>query len=201
MITHDKTNIYIDGKATKIVSGSIHYFRVVPEYWEDRLLKLKECGCNCVDIYIAWNLHEKKEGEFDFSGWLDFGKFLEIANKLGLYAVVRPGPYICSEWDFGGLPWWLLKYRDIELRCSNERYLKLCTPYLEKVCEILKPHLIANGGNVIYIQIENEYGSYSNDKEYLEWLKNFYIEHGMNCGFITSDGETEMLLSPSSILV
>lgn len=199
LVSYDKTNFYIDGKATKIVSGAIHYFRVVPEYWEDRLLKLKECGCNCVETYLCWNLHEKTEGNFDFSGWLDFGKFLDAAKKIGLYAIVRPGPYICSEWDFGGLPWWLLKYSDIELRCSDKRYLQLCTPYLEKVCEILKPHLITNGGNVIFVQIENEYGSYSNDKSYLKWLKSFYEDRGINCGLITSDGGSDMLLENGSI--
>lgn len=94
------------------MSGAIHYFRIVPQYWRDRLLKLKEQGCNCVETYLCWNLHEKREGEFDFSGWLDFGEFLKITQELGLYAIVRPGPYICSEWDFGGLPWWLLKYHN-----------------------------------------------------------------------------------------
>lgn len=191
-ITNDA--IYINGKREKIMSGAVHYFRVVPEYWYDRLLKLKELGCNCVETYVCWNLHEKREGEFDFGGWLDFGKFLEIANALGLYAIVRPGPYICSEWDFGGLPWWLLKYPEIELRCSQPLYLQKITPYLEKVCEILCTRQIGCGGNVIFVQIENEYGSFGNDKAYLEWLKNFYISHGIECGLLTSDGETEFLL-------
>ena len=199
MVRYDQNSIYIDGKPTKIASGAMHYFRIVPEYWEDRLLKLKESGCNCVETYLCWNLHEKKQGQLDFSGWLDFGKFLEIAKGLGLYAIVRPGPYICSEWDMGGMPWWLLKYPDVELRCSNERFLQLCTPYLDKVCDLLKPHLITNGGNVIFVQIENEYGSYSNDKAYLQWLKRFYEERGIDCGLITSDGETDMLLKNGSL--
>ena len=194
MVSYDNNNIYINNKKTKIVSGAMHYFRMVPQYWEDRLLKLKESGCNCVETYVCWNLHEKKEGTFDFSGGLDLGRFLDAANNLGLYAIVRPGPYMCSEWDFGGLPWWLLKYPDIDLRCNDERFLNLCTPYLEKVCEILKPRLITNGGNVIFVQIENEYGSYSDDKEYLEYLKNLYEKNGIDCGFITSDGEEECML-------
>lgn len=199
MVSYDQNSIYVNGNATKIVSGAMHYFRIMPQYWEDRLLKLKECGCNCVETYLCWNLHEKKQGELDFSGWLDFGKFLDIAKKLGLFAIVRPGPYICSEWDFGGLPWWLLKYPDMELRCGNQRYLQLCTPYLEKVCQLLKPHLITNGGNVIFVQIENEYGSYSNDKAYLQWLKDFYEARGIDCGFVTSDGETAMLLKNGTV--
>jgi len=172
----------------------MHYFRIMPEYWQDRLLKLKEAGCNCVETYVCWNLHEKKEGEFDFSGWLDFRKYLDMANEMGLYAIVRPGPYICSEWEFGGMPWWILKYKDIELRCNNDRFKSVCTPYLEKVCEIMKPRLVSNGGNIIFVQIENEYGSYGNDKDYLYWLKSVYENNGIDCGFLTSDGETELHL-------
>lgn len=196
-ITSDK--IIINGKQQKIMSGAIHYFRVVPEYWYDRLLKLKELGCNCVETYVCWNLHEKNEGNFDFTGWLDFGKFLDVAKELGLYAIVRPGPYICSEWDFGGLPWWLLKYKDIELRCSQPLYLQKITPYLGKVCDIIRTRQIGCGGNVIFVQIENEYGSYGNDRAYLEWLKTFYEDHGINCGLITSDGETEYLLNRGAL--
>ena len=196
---YDDKHFYIDNKPIKIVSGAMHYFRIVPEYWEDRMLKLKESGCNCVETYVCWNLHEKTQGNFDFSDWLDFGKFLDLANSMGLYAIVRPGPYICSEWEFGGLPWWLLKYSDIELRCSNERFKELCTPYLKKVCEIIKPRMISKGGNIIFVQIENEYGSYGNDKEYLLWLKNFYEKNGIKGPFLTSDGETELLLKNGTV--
>ncbi len=198
-ITIDDKKIYIDGKATKIVSGAMHYFRIHPEYWRDRLLKLKECGCNCVETYLVWNLHEKREGEFDFSGWLDFGKYLDIARDLGLYAIVRPGPYICSEWDFGGMPWWLLKYRDIKLRTSQALFLEKITPFLKKACEIIRPRLIDNGGNVIFVQIENEYGSFGNDKEYLKYHKALYEDEGINCPLITSDGETEFLLKGGTL--
>ncbi len=190
--------IFILGKQEKLVSGAIHYFRVHPEYWEDRLLKLKECGCNCVETYVCWNLHEKTEGDFDFSGWLDFGKYLDIAAKLGLYAIVRPGPYICSEWDMGGLPWWLLKEK-MGLRSSDPKFLEKCTPYLEKVCEIMRPRLIGKGGNIVFVQVENEYGSYGNDKKYLRWLKDFYEDHGIDCGLITSDGDTEFLLENGTL--
>lgn len=198
-VAYDKNGIYINGKKEKIVAGAIHYFRVMPEYWEDRLLKLKESGCNCVETYICWNLHEKKQGEFDFSGWLDFTKFLELSQKLGLYAIVRPGPYICSEWDLGGLPWWLLKYPNISLRCSDETYLSLCEPYLRKVCALMRPHLISNGGNIIFVQIENEYGSVGSDKKYLRWLKDLYIEEGIDCEFVTSDGASDTQLNAGTL--
>ena len=93
---------FINGKGTKLISGAMHYFRIFPEYWEDRLLKIKEAGCNCVETYTCWNLHEKRENEFDFSGMLDLEKFIRLTQKYGLYCIVRPGPYICSEWDMGG---------------------------------------------------------------------------------------------------
>ena len=198
-VTFDNNYIYINGKKEQIISGAMHYFRIVPQYWEDRLLKLKELGCNCVETYVCWNLHEKRQGEFDFSGWLDFGKFLDIANKMGLYAIVRPGPYICSEWDFGGLPWWILKNPDICIRSSDKRYLDLIAPYLKEVCKILKTRTISNGGNVIFVQLENEYGTYGNDKDYLNWLKAFYENEGIDCGLITSDGEFDFMLNNGTL--
>lgn len=198
-IKWDEKHFYINGEPTKIVSGAMHYFRIMPEYWYDRLLKLKECGCNCVETYICWNLHEKREGEFDFSGMLDFVKFLRIAEELGLYAIVRPGPFICSEWEFGGHPWWLLKYPGLKLRCSNKTYMEKCTPYLREVALRLKPMLITNGGNVIFVQIENEYGSYGNDKDYLRAIKKIYEDEGIDCPFITSDGDYEFFLEGGTL--
>lgn len=198
-VTFDAENIYIHGKPEVIMSGAMHYFRIPKPYWRDRLLKLKELGCNCVETYVCWNLHEKREGEFDFSGWLDLGEYLRLAQEMGLYAIVRPGPYICSEWDFGGLPWWLLKEKSIELRTSQPLYLQKITPYLEKVCEILREHQISRGGNVIFVQLENEYGSHGTDKDYLRWLKKFYEEHGIDCQLITSDGDTETHLHEGTL--
>ncbi len=193
-ITWDNNYFYVNGEREKFVSGSIHYFRVHPEYWRDRLLKLKECGCNCVETYVPWHLHEKRRGELDFTGWLDLGAYLDLISEMGLYAIVRPGPYICSECDFGGLPWWLLKTPDIAVRCSDERYQDACKPYLERVCDMIRPRLISNGGCVAFIQLENEYGSYGNDKKHLEWLRDLYIKNGIDCPLITSDGAFSMLL-------
>jgi len=198
-ITWDNESFYVDGKPEKFISGSIHYFRVHPDYWYDRLLKLKESGCNCVDTYISWHLHEKVRGELDFTGWLDLDKYLKTIEELGLYAIIRPGPYICSECDFGGLPWWLLKTPDIGVRCFDERYLEACTPYLERACDIIRPHLLSNGGCIAFLQVENEYGSYGNDKKYLGWLRDFYIGHGIDCAFITSDGAFSMLVKNGSL--
>lgn len=195
--TVEKNCFKLNGEEIRLISGAMHYFRIVPEYWEDRMRKLKELGCNCLETYVCWNLHEKQEGAFDFSGWLDLGKYISLAESLGLYVIVRPGPFICSEWDLGGLPWWLLRY-DMALRSSDPLFLEKCAPYLERVCDIIRPHLISNGGKVILVQVENEYGSFGNDRKYLHWLRDFYRAHGISCGLITSDGETDFLLKNGS---
>ena len=110
-LTYDSNSFYLDGKPFRLISGAIHYFRVVPDYWEDRLRKLRACGFNAVETYTCWNLHERREGEFDFSGGLDIARFVRTAQELGLYVILRPGPYICAELEFGGLPSWLLTYQ------------------------------------------------------------------------------------------
>ena len=130
-LTYDKDRFYLDGEPFQIRSGSIHYFRHVPEYWLDRLKKLRAAGFNTVETYTCWNLHERKEGEFDFSGMLDLAKFLDLAAELGLYAIVRPGPYICAEWDFGGLPSWLLTYPNMRVRCMDLLFLEKEKRYLD----------------------------------------------------------------------
>ena len=111
-----------NGKPVRLLSGAIHYFRVVPEYWRDRLLKLKSCGLNTVETYVAWNIHEPKPGEFYFEELADIVKFVETAEEVGLFVIIRPGPYICAEWEFGGLPAWLLADSDISLRCYDKLF-------------------------------------------------------------------------------
>lgn len=180
--------IYIDRKKFQIISGTIHYFRVVPEYWRDRLEKLKAMGCNTVETYIAWNVHEPKEGEFHFESEKDVCRFIEIAQELGLYVILRPSPYICAEWEFGGLPAWLLNKPGIRLRCSDPVYLKCVERYYDKLFPLLAAYQITNGGPVIMLQIENEYGSYGNDKEYLKALRIMMEERGIRVPFVTSDG-------------
>lgn len=190
---------YLDSEPFKVYSGAMHYFRTLPEYWEDRLLKLKSAGFNTVETYVCWNLHEPEKGVFDFSGMLDIAGFIKTAASLGLYAIVRPGPYICAEWDFGGFPAWLLKDKNIELRCNNEAYLKHVRDYFEKLFTVLKPMFITNGGNIIAMQVENEYGSYSNDKKYLSALSAMYDELGADVLKFTSDGDWCNMLSGGTI--
>ena len=183
-----KDTFLLDGKPFQIISGSIHYFRVVPEYWQDRLEKLKNMGCNTVETYIPWNLTEPKKGEFNFEGLCDFEKFLDLAQKLGLYAIVRPSPYICAEWELGGLPSWLLAVPGLEPRCKNEPYYQNVRDYYKVLLPRLVNHQIDKGGNIILMQIENEYGYYGKDMSYLQFLADLMRENGITVPFVTSDG-------------
>ena len=194
VFTHNDKEFLLDGKPFQILSGAIHYFRTVPEYWDDRLEKLRQCGFNTVETYTCWNLHERREGAFDFSGILDLGRFIDIAAGKGLYCIVRPGPYICAEWDLGGLPSWLLNYRGMRIRCADEVFMEKEFRYLDRLFEILRPRLITNGGNVIMLQVENEYGSYGNDHEYIERLAAYYREKGMDALLFTSDGPGDLYI-------
>lgn len=189
-----KDNFYLNDEPFRIIAGAIHYFRVPREYWRDRLIKLKACGFNTVETYIAWNLHEMKEGEYDYSDMLDLEAFLEEAKELGLYAIVRPGPYICSEWDFGGLPWWLLKSDSMHLRCMDKEYLAAVDRFYDDFIPRITKHQITEGGNIILIQVENEYGSFGDDSEYIRYIAKGLKDRGITVPLFTSDGaETQML--------
>ncbi len=198
-LTYDNKNFLLDGKPYTIISGAIHYFRTVPEYWEDRLLKLKACGFNTVETYTCWNLHERREGEFDFSGILDIERFISIAEELDLNVIIRPGPYICAEWEFGGLPSWLLTYEGLALRCNDLLFFEKVTPYYRELFRRIRPHLASNGGRVFMMQVENEYGSYGDDKEYLRKTLALFREHGMDCLLFTSDGTNPSMLSGGTL--
>ena len=199
IITVSGNDFLMDGKPYRIISGAMHYFRIVPEYWKDRLEKLKACGFNTVETYTCWNLHERKEGVFDFEGMLDIEKYIQTAAELGLNVIVRPGPYICAEWELGGLPSWLLAYPEMSLRCNDTLYLEKVKPYYRQLLSRIKPHLATNGGNVVMMQVENEYGSYGNDKEYLKEVEKIYRENGIDCLLFTSDGPTEWMLAGGTL--
>lgn len=183
-----KEKFYVDGKPLQIISGTIHYFRVVPEYWRDRLEKLKNMGCNTVETYIPWNFHEPHKGQFRWDGIHDFCRFLEIAQELDLYIIVRPSPYICAEWEWGGLPAWLLAEPGMRLRCSYKPYLDHVADYYKVLIPKIVPYQIDNGGKVIMIQIENEYGYYGDDTAYLQYLADLMRSLGITVPFVTSDG-------------
>jgi beta-galactosidase len=188
-----------DGKPVRLLSGAVHYFRVVPEYWRDRLMKLKACGFNTLETYVAWNVHEPEEGQFRFDGMADVEGFIRLAGGLGLHVIVRPSPYICAEWEFGGLPAWLLKYPDMRLRCFDPTFLAKVDRYYDELLPRLKPLLCTNGGPVIALQIENEYGSYGSDKRYLDYLKSAMLKRGMDVPLFTSDGPEDPFLQGGTI--
>lgn len=183
-----RDNFYLDGKPFKIISGAIHYFRIVPEYWQDRLEKCKAMGCNTVETYIPWNLHEPVKGEFCFDGIRDIGRFIRTAQELGLYVIIRPSPYICAEWEFGGLPAWLLAEDGMKLRVSYAPFLKAVEEYYKVLLPRITPYQIDQGGPVILMQVENEYGYYANDNGYMEAIKQLMQDNGVNVPLVTSDG-------------
>ena len=198
MLTIENGQFFLDGKPFRILSGAMHYFRIPPEYWEDRMLKLKQCGFNTLETYCCWNLHERKPGTFDFTGRLNLVKYIETAQQLGLHVILRPGPYICAEWDFGGLPAWLLR-DNIPLRCNDPRFLSRLRPYLLEVFKLVKPLLCTNGGNILAMQVENEYGSYGNDPDYMTAVNAIYDEGGIDCLRFTSDGGNDWMLSGGTL--
>lgn len=180
-----------DGKPIKLISGAVHYFRNLPETWPDIFEKLRAMGCNCVETYCAWNMHEPKQGTFDFTGRLDIVRFIKEAEKAGLMVIVRPGPYICAEWEFGGLPWWIQREDGLEIRCRNEVYIRYFDRYLDELLGRVRPLLCTNGGPVILLQCENEYGYYGDDREYLSYLRDGYRRRGIDVPLFTSDGGSE----------
>jgi len=185
---------FLNGEPFRILSGAIHYFRVVPEYWYDRLLKLKACGFNTVETYVPWNLHEPLPGQFNFSGIADIERFIEIASDLHLYVIVRPSPYICAEWEFGGLPAWLLADDQLQLRSFNASYIEKIEAYYDVLLAKLKPLQATHGGPIIAMQIENEYGSFGNDTAYLQFIEKAMKHRGIDVLLFTSDGPENHML-------
>jgi beta-galactosidase len=189
----------IFGKDVPILSGAIHYFRVHPDYWHDRLSKLAACGFNTVETYVPWNFHEPKEGKFNFSGFGDLPKFIETADKLGLKVIIRPGPYICAEWEYGGFPAWLNQDRNMRLRCAWPPYLEKVRNWFNVLIPKLVPYLSTKGGPVFAMQVENEYGSFGSDKDYLVFLRDLLRELGVDCLLFTSDGPTVQMLTGGTL--
>ena len=191
--------VFIGGKAEQIISGTIHYFRVLPELWSDRIEKAKQLGLNCIETYVCHNLHEPAPGVFDFSGILDLERFLDEVKSAGLYAIVRPGPYICAEWENGGLPPWVCNIPDIDIRCSNPAFMEITDRYLDNLLPRLKKHLFTSGGPVIMMQIENEYGSYGKDKVYMRHIYERFLANGIDVPLFTSDGPYDHMLNGGTL--
>nr|XP_036864538.1 beta-galactosidase isoform X1 [Manis javanica] len=185
-----------DGQPFRYISGSIHYFRIPSFYWKDRLLKMKMAGLNAIQTYVPWNFHEPQPGQYQFSGEHDVEHFLQLAHELGLLVILRPGPYICAEWDMGGLPAWLLQKESIILRSTDPDYLAAVGKWLGVLLPKLKPLLYQNGGPIITVQVENEYGGYFTcDYDYLRFLlKSFRCHLGNDVLLFTTDGACKEFL-------
>ena len=161
----------LDGKPFVVKAAEMHYPRIPRPYWEHRIQMCKALGMNTICIYVFWNIHEQREGEFNFTENNDVAAFCRLAQKNGMYIIVRPGPYVCAEWEMGGLPWWLLKKKDIRLREQDPYFMERVKLFEQKVGEQLAPLTIQNGGPIIMIQVENEYGSYGEDKPYISGIR------------------------------
>ena len=177
--TGDKTFL-LNGKPFVVKAAELHYPRIPRAYWEHRIKMCKALGMNTVCLYVFWNIHEQQEGKFDFTGNNDVAEFCRLCQKNGMYVIVRPGPYVCAEWEMGGLPWWLLKKKDIKLREKDPYFMERVKIFEKKVGEQLASLTIQNGGPIIMVQVENEYGSYGKDKPYVSAIRDIVKESGFD---------------------
>lgn len=190
---------YLNGQPFKILSGAIHYFRIDPDDWYHSLFNLKALGFNTVETYVPWNAHEPHKGQFDFSGRLDIERFIQTAQSLGLYMIVRPSPFICAEWEFGGLPAWLLE-ENMRIRSSDPAFIKTVSQYYDRLLGILTRYQVDQGGPILMMQVENEYGSYGEDKTYLRAVRDLMKEKGVTCPLFTSDGPWRATLRAGTLI-
>ncbi|MBK1894295.1 glycoside hydrolase family 35 protein [Chryseobacterium paridis] len=192
-------HFWLNGNQFSIYSGEMHYPRIPVQYWKHRLEMMKAMGLNTVTTYVFWNYHEESPGKWNFSGEKDLQKFIKTAQEVGLYVIIRPGPYVCAEWEFGGYPWWLLKDKDLEIRSDNKAFLEQCEKYINQLAKQIIPLQINNGGPVIMVQAENEFGSYVAQRKdialekhriYSHKIKDLIIKSGITVPLFTSDGSS-----------
>ncbi len=175
-----ETDFLLNGQPFVIRCGEIHFSRVPPELWTHRLQMCRAMGLNTVCVYLFWNFHEWFEGCFNWEGWADVARFCRLAQEEGLWVLLRPGPYSCAEWEMGGLPWWLLKHDDIELRTTDPRFLEPATRYLREVGRVLAPLQVTCGGPLLMVQVENEYGSFGQDAAYMGACRRALLDGGFD---------------------
>jgi len=186
------TTFLLDGKPLQMISGEMHCTRIPREYWRARMKMAKAMGLNTVGTYVFWNAHEKVRGQYDFSGNNDIAAFIKTAQEEGLWVVVRPSPYVCAEWEFGGYPWWLGKDKDLKVRSKDPKFLDAYKAYIMALGKQLAPLQVTHGGNILMVQIENEYGSYSDDKDYLDVNRKLFREAGFDGVLFTCDGASQL---------
>jgi beta-galactosidase len=195
-----KSEFLLDEKPFQIISGEMHPARIPVEYWRHRIQMAKAMGCNTIAAYIFWNYHESTPGLFDFeTGNHNIVQFIRIVQEEGLFLILRPGPYVCAEWEFGGLPSWLLKIPDLKVRCMDPRYTEAVDRYIKSLAEQVKSLQVTRGGPILMVQIENEYGSYGNDRTYMKWLQDEWKNYGIEVPFYTADGPTPYMLEAGSL--
>lgn len=195
-----KKEFLLNNQPFQIIGGEMHPARIPKIYWRHRIQMAKAMGCNTIPVYIFWNYHEVKEGVFDFTtDNKNIAEFIRLCQQENMWVILRPGPYVCAEWDFGGLPTYLLKYPDIKLRCMDNRYMAAVSRYIKRLAAEVRPLLISNGGPILMTQIENEYGSFGNDKNYLKAIKKLWVDNGVAGPFYTADGPTTYMLEAGTV--
>ena len=194
-----ESDFLLDGRPFQIISGALHYFRIHPDSWADRIEKARLMGLNTIETYVPWNLHSPRPGVFDTSGLLDLGRFLREVADAGLYAIVRPGPYICAELDNGGLPAWLFRDSSVGVRRYEPGFMSAVTQYLQDVLEIVRPLQIDQGGPVLLVQVENEYGAFGDDQTYLKAVAEVIRGAGTTVPLVTVDQPTDAMLAAGGL--
>jgi beta-galactosidase len=189
----DSGRFMFGGHPLQIISGEMHYARVPREYWRDRMKKARAMGLNTISTYVFWNFHETTPGHYDFSGQKDVAAYIRIAAEEGLHVIVRPGPYVCAEWELGGYPGWLLADSAIVLRSTDARFTQPAERWLDRLGRELAPLLSARGGPIIAVQVENEYGSFDRDKAYMAWQRDALTHAGFGGALLyTADGDVQL---------
>jgi beta-galactosidase len=192
--------LFKDGRQHQILAGAIHYFRVHPDQWQDRIDRLAAMGVNTLDTYVAWNFHQQRRDQApDFTGWRDLARFITMAGDAGLDVIVRPGPYICAEWDNGGFPLWATSDPSVALRSSDPRFTDVVEEWFDALVPVLEPLQACHGGPIVAVQIENEYGSYGDDKDYLRWNRAALTSRGITELLFTADGGNDYFLDGGAL--
>src|SRR3984957_5242375 len=190
----------LDGKPFQIISGEMHPARIPREYWLHRIRMAKAMGCNTIAVYIFWNYQESAPGVWDFrSGNHDIAAFIRLCQAEGMWVLLRPGPYVCAEGDWGGLPTWLLSTPDIRIRCMDARYMSAVRKYIARLSQEIVALQCDHGGPILMVQVENEYGSYGNDRNYIAAVHRLWEAHGVTVPFYTADGPTAFMLEAGSL--